>query len=204
MEVATIVSHFFPSSRMLSSPTISKTTNPNRALTSSFRNSSLSTNFIYPFVGGSVNGSFSGQKIRPDSLNPFTTSSSGSRGKRGVVTMVPFFQLVHFYIQLVYFIDGHCNLHAKFYLVPLQEFYWHWHPHTYAPLAHMQRLMRTQLLDINRLIVGKKKHIWCLLMSYHILVAYVTSLGKKKNTFGCIWSEWVNIHSLHMSRSQWC
>ncbi|KAM7491159.1 hypothetical protein LguiA_034080 [Lonicera macranthoides] len=85
MEVATIASHFFPSSRMLSSHTISKTTNPNRALTSSFRNSSLSTNFISPFVGDN----FSGQKIRPDSLNPITHSSpSGSRGKRDVVTMV--------------------------------------------------------------------------------------------------------------------
>ncbi|KAM7494030.1 hypothetical protein LguiB_028639 [Lonicera macranthoides] len=84
MEVATMASHFFPSSRMLSSHTISKTTNPNRALTSSFRNSSLSTNFISPFVGDN----FSGQKIRPDSLNPITHSSpSGSRGKRDVVTM---------------------------------------------------------------------------------------------------------------------
>eukprot|EP00268_Persea_americana_P023101 TRINITY_DN2277_c0_g1_i1.p1 TRINITY_DN2277_c0_g1~~TRINITY_DN2277_c0_g1_i1.p1 ORF type:complete len:351 (+),score=49.53 TRINITY_DN2277_c0_g1_i1:145-1053(+) len=47
--------------------------------------SSLTTNFVAPFVGGSVTGDFCGQKIRPRSLNP---SLTGSRGKRGVVTMV--------------------------------------------------------------------------------------------------------------------
>ncbi|KAL4199692.1 hypothetical protein AMTRI_Chr03g52470 [Amborella trichopoda] len=45
----------------------------------------LSSNFMPPFVGGSISADFSGLKIRPPSLKP---SSSGSRGKRGVVTMV--------------------------------------------------------------------------------------------------------------------
>ncbi|KAJ0968261.1 hypothetical protein J5N97_025195 [Dioscorea zingiberensis] len=46
---------------------------------------SLASDFIAPFVGGSVTGELSGQKIH----SPFLRSSSpGSRGKRGVVTMV--------------------------------------------------------------------------------------------------------------------
>lgn len=48
--------------------------------------SSLATNFIAPFVGGSVVGDFCGQKIRLSSLSP--SSLAGSRAKRGVVTMV--------------------------------------------------------------------------------------------------------------------
>lgn len=46
----------------------------------------LSTNFLIPFAGGSVSGEFSGVKLRPSSLNP--NYSPGSKGKRGVVTMV--------------------------------------------------------------------------------------------------------------------
>ncbi|CAO2819435.1 unnamed protein product [Amaranthus hypochondriacus] len=50
---------------------------------SSSSRASLSTNFLSPFVGGSVNGDFSGHKLRPLSI-----SSSTSRPIRGVVTMV--------------------------------------------------------------------------------------------------------------------
>ncbi|KAM0934571.1 putative endopeptidase Clp [Dioscorea sansibarensis] len=50
----------------------------------SFR-SSLTRDFVAPFVGGGVTSEFSGQKIRSPSLRP---SPPGSRGKRGVVTMV--------------------------------------------------------------------------------------------------------------------
>eukprot|EP00262_Sarcandra_glabra_P004222 TRINITY_DN15192_c0_g1_i1.p1 TRINITY_DN15192_c0_g1~~TRINITY_DN15192_c0_g1_i1.p1 ORF type:complete len:317 (+),score=51.54 TRINITY_DN15192_c0_g1_i1:90-953(+) len=46
---------------------------------------SLTSNFIAPFVGGSVSGDFCGQKIRPLSLN---RTLPDCRGKRGVVTMV--------------------------------------------------------------------------------------------------------------------
>nr|XP_010924329.1 ATP-dependent Clp protease proteolytic subunit-related protein 4, chloroplastic isoform X3 [Elaeis guineensis] len=49
------------------------------------RVSSFSSAFVASFVGGSVSGDFSGKKLRIPSLSP---SSSGSRGKRGVVTMV--------------------------------------------------------------------------------------------------------------------
>uniref|UniRef100_A0A7N0UZF2 ATP-dependent Clp protease proteolytic subunit n=1 Tax=Kalanchoe fedtschenkoi TaxID=63787 RepID=A0A7N0UZF2_KALFE len=45
-----------------------------------------SSSFIAPLVGGSVLGGFSGQKLRPASLNPALIS--GSSGKRSVVTMV--------------------------------------------------------------------------------------------------------------------
>ncbi|CAK9184973.1 unnamed protein product [Ilex paraguariensis] len=88
MEVATMASHFFPTTPLLSSPMSSRITPVNRTLNSSSSSSlraSLSTNFLSPFVGGSVSGDFSGHKIQPDSLKP---STSGSRGKRGVVTMV--------------------------------------------------------------------------------------------------------------------
>ncbi|KAA8526001.1 hypothetical protein F0562_007899 [Nyssa sinensis] len=87
MEVATVSSHIFHTTRMLSSPTGSRTLNPNRALSSSSIRASLSTNFLSSFVGGSVCGDFAGQKIRPASLKP-CSPSSGSHGKRGVVTMV--------------------------------------------------------------------------------------------------------------------
>ncbi|KAK1286137.1 hypothetical protein QJS10_CPB20g01356 [Acorus calamus] len=46
---------------------------------------SLNSGFVAPFVGGSVLGDFSGQKIRP---SPLLRRSSSSRPKRGVVTMV--------------------------------------------------------------------------------------------------------------------
>ncbi|GMP95645.1 hypothetical protein CsSME_00044608 [Camellia sinensis var. sinensis] len=91
MEVATMASHFFPTTttttttttvtRMLSSST-------NRTLSWSSPRASLSSNFLSPSVAGSVSGNFSGQKLRPASLNPYSSSHSGSRPKRGVVTMV--------------------------------------------------------------------------------------------------------------------
>ncbi|KAI7994650.1 hypothetical protein LOK49_LG11G02268 [Camellia lanceoleosa] len=56
----------------------------NRTLSWSFPRASLSSNFLTPSVAGSV----SGQKLRPDSLNPYSSSHSGSHPKRGVVTMV--------------------------------------------------------------------------------------------------------------------
>ncbi|KAA8522165.1 hypothetical protein F0562_012838 [Nyssa sinensis] len=87
MEVATMASHFFPTTRMLSSPISSRSLNSNRTLTSSSIRTSLSTSFLSPSVRGCVGGDFAGQKIRPASLNPSSTSS-GSYGKRGVVTMV--------------------------------------------------------------------------------------------------------------------
>ncbi|MQL68575.1 hypothetical protein Taro_000825, partial [Colocasia esculenta] len=45
----------------------------------------LSSGFVAPFVGGSVAGEICGQKLRVPSVKP---SLSGSRGNRGVVTMV--------------------------------------------------------------------------------------------------------------------
>ncbi|KAL2526221.1 ATP-dependent Clp protease proteolytic subunit [Abeliophyllum distichum] len=79
-----MASHLFPTTPIKSA---SPSPNPNPILfaPSSVR-ASLSTSFISPFVGGSVSGDFSGHKIRPASLNPY---SSGTRSKRGVVTMVP-------------------------------------------------------------------------------------------------------------------
>ncbi|KAK9274719.1 hypothetical protein L1049_021970 [Liquidambar formosana] len=82
MEVATIASSFALHTRMSAPSTHSR----NRTLTSSPLRASLSTSLLSPFVGGSVAGDFSGQKIRPASLNP--ASFSGSHSKRGVVTMV--------------------------------------------------------------------------------------------------------------------
>ncbi|XP_010677137.2 ATP-dependent Clp protease proteolytic subunit-related protein 4, chloroplastic [Beta vulgaris subsp. vulgaris] len=79
-------SHSLLTTRIYSSspPTHSKPTN---TATTSFRSpslkASLSTNFLSPFVGGSVAGDFSGNKIRPHSL-----TTPNSRPKRGVVTMV--------------------------------------------------------------------------------------------------------------------
>ncbi|XP_022892780.1 ATP-dependent Clp protease proteolytic subunit-related protein 4, chloroplastic-like isoform X1 [Olea europaea var. sylvestris] len=76
-----MASHFLPTTRIrLASPC------PNPILSApSSVGASLSTSFLSPFVGGSVLGNFSGHKIRPISLNPY---SSTSRAKRGVVTMV--------------------------------------------------------------------------------------------------------------------
>ncbi|CAA3014626.1 ATP-dependent Clp protease proteolytic subunit-related protein 4, chloroplastic-like [Olea europaea var. sylvestris] len=83
MLVATMASHLIPTTRikLVSS---SPNRNPILSAPSSVR-ASLSTSFLSPFVGGSVLGGFSGLKIRPTSLNPY---SFDSRGKRGVVTMV--------------------------------------------------------------------------------------------------------------------
>ncbi|KAL2903104.1 ATP-dependent Clp protease proteolytic subunit-related protein 4 chloroplastic [Bienertia sinuspersici] len=83
-------SHCFLTTRInsLSPPTHSKASSSTN--TTSFRASSspsikasLSTNFLTPFVGGSVFADFSGHKIRHHSL-----TSSNSRPKRSVVTMV--------------------------------------------------------------------------------------------------------------------
>ncbi|KAK3023228.1 hypothetical protein RJ639_043340 [Escallonia herrerae] len=75
-----MATHFFPTTSRMPSP--STTRNPSRPLT---LKATLSTSFLSPFVGGSVTADLTGQKIRPASLCP---TSSGSRGKRGVVTMV--------------------------------------------------------------------------------------------------------------------
>ncbi|XP_010246082.1 PREDICTED: ATP-dependent Clp protease proteolytic subunit-related protein 4, chloroplastic-like [Nelumbo nucifera] len=89
MEVATVSSHFFLHTRMVSSPH-PRSRNSKRTLNCSGGVSvrSLTSNLVVPFVGGSVSGDFCGQKIRPASLNPSLTFSSDSRRKRGVVTMV--------------------------------------------------------------------------------------------------------------------
>ncbi|KAL2548024.1 ATP-dependent Clp protease proteolytic subunit-related protein 4 [Forsythia ovata] len=80
-----MASHFLPiPTTPIKSASPSPNPNPILSAPSSVR-ASLSTSFISPFVGGSISGDFSGHKIRPASLNPY---SSGSRGKRGVVTMV--------------------------------------------------------------------------------------------------------------------
>ena len=87
MEAVTIASQFSPATGVrLSSPASCRSSAPKRTLSfSPSPKSSLSTSFISPFVGGSVLADFSGHRIRPDSLRP---SSSSSRPKRGVVTMV--------------------------------------------------------------------------------------------------------------------
>ncbi|CAI9772461.1 unnamed protein product [Fraxinus pennsylvanica] len=83
MLVATMASHLLPTTRIkLASP--SPNPKPILSAPSSVR-ASLSPSFLSPFVGGSVLGDFSGPKIRPASLNPY---SSDSRCKRSVVTMV--------------------------------------------------------------------------------------------------------------------
>ncbi|XP_038902969.1 ATP-dependent Clp protease proteolytic subunit-related protein 4, chloroplastic [Benincasa hispida] len=89
MEVATTASSFALTKRISPLITSSHDRKSNRALSlssSSLRTPPLSTNFLIPFAGGSVSGDFSGVKLRPSSLN--TDSSPGSKGKRGVVTMV--------------------------------------------------------------------------------------------------------------------
>ncbi|XP_052210539.1 ATP-dependent Clp protease proteolytic subunit-related protein 4, chloroplastic [Diospyros lotus] len=85
MEVTTMAaSHLLPTTtRMLASPNSSR---HSRTLT--FPRASLHTNLLSPLAGGSVASDFSGQKIRPPNLNPYAPSPSGSRPKRGVVTMV--------------------------------------------------------------------------------------------------------------------
>ncbi|XP_062073873.1 ATP-dependent Clp protease proteolytic subunit-related protein 4, chloroplastic [Humulus lupulus] len=90
MEVATTASSFALHSRMLAPPTPYRTLTPLRAQTtyssSSSLRASLSSNFLSPFAGGSLSADFSGQKLRPSSLNPALFRSSNA--KRGVVTMV--------------------------------------------------------------------------------------------------------------------
>ncbi|OVA19793.1 ClpP [Macleaya cordata] len=89
MEISTMSSHFSLDTRMVATSP-SRTRSPGRTLNFSGGVSvkaSLNSNLIAPFVGGSVTGDFSGQKIRPVSFNP-SSISTGSRGKRGVVTMV--------------------------------------------------------------------------------------------------------------------
>ncbi|KAF9625652.1 hypothetical protein IFM89_025137 [Coptis chinensis] len=88
MEVSTTMSSRFT----LNKPTtLSKTHFPNKLSKTNLQplgkvsvKSSLTTSFTAPFVGGSVFTGFTGQKMSPASLN----TSSGSHGKRGVVTMV--------------------------------------------------------------------------------------------------------------------
>ncbi|KAJ0769708.1 putative endopeptidase Clp [Helianthus annuus] len=71
MEVATMASHFFPTTRLPSIPN-SRNTRPVTASLSSYPSSyssikpSLSTNFISPYIGNSVSSDFSG--IRSDPL----------------------------------------------------------------------------------------------------------------------------------------
>ncbi|XP_071919655.1 ATP-dependent Clp protease proteolytic subunit-related protein 4, chloroplastic-like [Coffea arabica] len=87
MEVATMASHSFPLARLKLSQTCSS-----RAPTSSSscltKPSLPSTPFLSSSsIGGSVSAAFSGLRIRPASLNPYSPSYSRG-GKRGVVTMV--------------------------------------------------------------------------------------------------------------------
>ncbi|MCD7466614.1 ATP-dependent Clp protease proteolytic subunit 3 [Datura stramonium] len=87
MEAVTIASQFSTATGIrLSSTASCRSSAPKRSLSfSPSQKSCLTTSFISPFVGGSVLGDFSGQRIQPDSLHP---SSSSSRPKRAVVTMV--------------------------------------------------------------------------------------------------------------------
>ncbi|KAK4788293.1 hypothetical protein SAY86_019612 [Trapa natans] len=87
MEVATMTtSSFTLHKRILSPPVPFVSMNASRRRSSVPFRASLSTGFLPKFSGGSISGDFSGQKIRPKTLNPATIS--GSKGKRGVVTMV--------------------------------------------------------------------------------------------------------------------
>ncbi|XP_050264554.1 ATP-dependent Clp protease proteolytic subunit-related protein 4, chloroplastic [Quercus robur] len=84
MEVATAASSLALHRHTLVAP---PRTSRNVNLKHSFSpRASLSTNFVAPFVGGSVSSDFSGHKLRPSSLNP--ASFPSSKPKRGVVTMV--------------------------------------------------------------------------------------------------------------------
>ncbi|XP_010926755.1 ATP-dependent Clp protease proteolytic subunit-related protein 4, chloroplastic [Elaeis guineensis] len=92
MEVAFYPSGFPLEARMICSPPTRSGVTRTRskvALTpppgASSTASSLSSGLVVPFVGGSVSGNFSGQKMRIPSLSP---SPSGRRGKRGGITMV--------------------------------------------------------------------------------------------------------------------
>ncbi|EXC02086.1 ATP-dependent Clp protease proteolytic subunit-related protein 4 [Morus notabilis] len=92
MEVAASASSFLlHTRRMLAPPTTATSRTPIRAHTTTASSSpalraSLSSNFLSPFAGGGLSAEFSGQKLRPASLNP--ASFRNSKPKRGVVTMV--------------------------------------------------------------------------------------------------------------------
>ncbi|KAK4792517.1 hypothetical protein SAY86_022952 [Trapa natans] len=86
MEVASMTSGFTLHKRVLSPPFPSVSMSSSSARSSASVRASLSTGFLSTFSGGSVSGGFSGQKIRPKTLNPVTISES--KGKRSVVTMV--------------------------------------------------------------------------------------------------------------------
>ncbi|CDP08336.1 unnamed protein product [Coffea canephora] len=87
MEVATMASHSFPLARLKLSQTYSS--RPPTSSSSCLTKPSLpSTPFLSSSsMGGSVSAAFSGLRIRPASLNPYSPSYSRG-GKRGVVTMV--------------------------------------------------------------------------------------------------------------------
>ncbi|KAK6947504.1 Clp protease proteolytic subunit /Translocation-enhancing protein TepA [Dillenia turbinata] len=76
MGVASVPSNFSLDARMLCSSPISSR---NRTPTNSIK----ASNFLSPFVGGSISGDFSGLKLRPPSL-----SYPSSSPRRGIVTMV--------------------------------------------------------------------------------------------------------------------
>ncbi|CAM8882897.1 hypothetical protein QQ045_018741 [Rhodiola kirilowii] len=93
MEVATTMASAsafpLPNAPRISSSSCRCLTHYRRTASSSLRATAaatLSSNLLPPFVGNSVLGEFSGQKLRPASLNPALMSDS--RGKRSVVTMV--------------------------------------------------------------------------------------------------------------------
>lgn len=105
MEVATTASTFSLSKRispLTASSHHRKSTRTMSFSPSSLRTKPLSTNFLVPFVGGSVSGDFSGVKLRPSSLNP--DSFRGSKGKRGVVTMVSVWTLLFFRCHWLFFL----------------------------------------------------------------------------------------------------
>lgn len=95
MEVATMSAHLFPVTRMAQCPPKNS-----RCATSSLSlRASLSSNFFSTSVSGSVSSEFSGQILRPASVNPYLPS----RGKRGGVTMVLFYArcLCSMYLVLI-------------------------------------------------------------------------------------------------------
>lgn len=107
MAAATMASNLFTHTRMLAPPTNSCATSSNRT-PASF---SLRANLLSPYVGGSVASDFSGQKIRPSSLN--SASFSGSHAKRTGVTMVLSWlrRLTCFLLSFIvlYFADNVCS-----------------------------------------------------------------------------------------------
>lgn len=99
LQSATMASILFPTTRMRLNTTLSVPAPPPTSPSS--RRPSPPTNFLSPFVGGSVCGDFAGLRIRPASLID-NSSNSTSRGKRGVVTMVfyPYFFLNCVYVEI--------------------------------------------------------------------------------------------------------